>query len=640
MSLLETLTLPKDLKTLSVNQLETLAQEIRDELVEIGNTCGGHLASNLGIVEITLALHTVMDSPKDKFLWDTSHQCYVHKMLTGRLKKMMTIRQDDGLSGFIKIDESEHDIFGAGHASTALSAALGIATARDIKKENHAVVAVVGDASLSGGMTFEALNNINATKGNFICILNDNNMSISPPVGSMSTYITQLRTSEMYNTAKDRILKIMDRIPSFGVPLGHKLERTVDRLRDIVLEFKVGVLFEEFGFRYLGPIDGHNITHVMAALKYAKTYPGPILIHAITKKGKGVEKAEENPVKYHGVKPLPAPGPTPKVELSPSTPKPFTQFFGESVCQLAKDDPKVVVITPAMQGGSGLDAYASQYPDRYFDVGIAEEHAVTFSAGLARNGLKPILAIYSTFLQRGYDQLVHDVCLQNLPVIFALDRAGIVGEDGPTHHGVLDINYTLPIPNLTILSPKDGPELLNMMKWATQQNSPISIRYPKSGTPSAKTVPQTPLKKGQPEQLYKTPQKTTYDICLIGVGHLAWETVEAAKQLETHNLSVQVINPRFLKPLDKKSYLELLQNTQHIVITEDGNKIGGFFDYLFSQFSTELPHTTWQSIAIPDQFINHGKISTLRKKLHLTPETMTKAILEKTTSLTRNTSAS
>lgn len=628
MSLLDTLNFPTDLKTLSVDELKTLASEIRTRLVDIGNACGGHLASNLGVVEITLALHTVMDSPKDKFLWDTSHQCYVHKMLTGRLDKMMTIRQDNGLSGFAKIDESDHDIFGAGHASTALSAALGVATARDIKGEDGSVVAIVGDSSLSGGMTFEALNNINATKGNFICILNDNNMSISPPVGNMSTYITQLRTSEVYNTAKDRVLKIMDRIPSFGVPLGHKLERTVDRLRDIVLEFKVGVLFEEFGFRYLGPIDGHNITHVMAALNYAKSYPGPILIHMITKKGKGVELAEENPVKYHGVKPLPAPSPSPKIESATPAPKPFTKYFGESVCALAEKDPKVVVITPAMQGGSGLDEYAEKFPDRYFDVGIAEEHAVTFAAGLAKNGLKPILAIYSTFLQRGYDQLVHDVCLQKLPVIFALDRAGLVGEDGPTHHGVLDINYMLPVPELTILSPKDGPELLAMMDWAVDQNKPISLRYPKSGTDTVKDIPVLPIKNGVPEILYSTPGASNVDICIIGLGHLAWDTVVAAEQLEAAGHSVQVINPRFMKPLCKNTYQTIFKNASHIVVAEDGNKIGGFYDYLYTLFAADTPHATWQSLSVPDVFVNHGKISTLRKEYNLTPDTMSAAILK------------
>ena len=628
MTLLDTLKFPDDLGTLSTSQLETLASEIRERLVLIGDTCGGHLASNLGVVEITLALHTIMDSPKDKFLWDTSHQCYVHKMLTGRLNEMMTIRQDGGLSGFAKIDESKHDIFGAGHASTALSAALGVAAARDIKKEDHSVIAVVGDASLSGGMTFEALNNINATKGNFICILNDNNMSISPPVGSMSNYITQLRTSDMYNTAKDKMVKILDRVPSFGVPLGHKLERTVDRLRDILLEFKVGVLFEEFGFRYLGPIDGHNITHVMAALKYAKSYPGPILLHMITKKGKGVEKAEENPVKYHGVKPLSAPSPTPKIEVIKAAPKPFTQYFGQSVCDIAKEDKKIVVITPAMQGGSGLDNYAEQYPDRYFDVGIAEEHAVTFAAGLARNGLKPIVAIYSTFLQRGYDQLVHDVCLQKLPVIFALDRAGLVGEDGPTHHGVLDINYMLPIPDLTVLSPKDGPELDAMMKWAVKQNKAISLRYPKSGTENAKEIPTESIKTGRPEILHQSRFQTKFDITIIGVGHLAWETVETAKILENKNIHVQVINPRFLKPIHLPTYKKLLETSNHIVIAEDGNKIAGFHDYIFTQLASELPKQTWQSLALPDSFITHGKIKTLRESYNLTPKTMATAILE------------
>ena len=611
--LLDHLSFPESLKQLSIVDMQLLAEEIRERLIQIGHACGGHLASNLGVVELTMALHTVFESPKDRFLFDTSHQTYVHKMLTGRLGEMFTIRQDGGLSGFAKIDESDHDAFGAGHASTALSASLGIAHAREVLKEAYNVVAVIGDATLSGGMAFEALNNAHILDANFICVLNDNDMSISHPVGRMADTMTQIRTSPLYDKAKQRLEQVVSKIPHIGESLFKRIEKTVDHMRDLILDEKVGVIFEEFGFKYLGPIDGHDLPMLMTALRYAKTFPGPILVHIITKKGKGLPAAEADPVNFHGVSPQ-------KTGTSPvAKPKTFTSVFGEEVINLAHDHPDMVVITPAMTGGSGLNAYAEQFPSRFFDVGIAEEHAVTFAAGLARGRVKPILAIYSTFLQRGYDQMVHDVCLQNLPVMFALDRSGLVGEDGPTHHGVFDYAYMLPIPNLSIMAPKDGSELRAMMRWAITQTHPTSVRYSKEAIPQQDTKHCNPIHLGKSEILGIFGQKETFDILIIGVGNMSWLAYEAAEELSrAKDITMCVVNLRFVKPLDTLLLGQLLPKSTHVVVVEEGCHIGGVFAHIRSSFPNAGCH--WQSMAIPDRFIDHGKLGTLRKSVQLTKE--------------------
>ncbi len=618
--MLHTADFPKDLKHLSLSELEDLAIEIRKELLEIGHVCGGHLASNLGVVELSLALHTVFDSPVDKFLWDTSHQTYVHKMLTGRLKQMYTIRQDEGLSGFSNIFESIHDSFGAGHASTALSAGLGMAHGRDLSKESHGIVAIIGDASLSGGMAYEALNNSEQLKTNFICVLNDNNMSISKPVGSMAHHITKIRTSPTYGKAKQRFETAIERIPRFGVPLRRRIEKFVDRLRDTLLDVKVGVLFEEFGFKYLGPIDGHNISMVMAALKYAKTWPGPILIHILTTKGKGHTPAEENPIKYHGISPKQMTDLSSQ-NISPN--KTYTRVFSETLVDLAREHQDIVVITPAMKEGSGLNTFEENYPDRFFDVGIAEEHAVTFAAGLSRAGLRPVLAIYSTFLQRGFDQVIHDVCLQKLPVIFCLDRAGLVGEDGPTHQGVFDFAYLLPIPNIAILAPKDGDELSRMLSWAITHTEAVSIRYPKGSIPKEDASHKTLLLLGKAEVMvehYATEATDKLDLVIIGVGSMVWPSTTAAKQLVAIGFSVAVINVRFVKPLDVDLLTSFLHKTRHMVVVEEGCQIGGVFSHILQECrqSLTLPLHNCHSIGIPDFFIEHGKIEFQKQQLSLT----------------------
>lgn len=612
---LDHLSLPHDLPRLSLLELTELCQQIRDRLIQISEKCGGHLASNLGVVELTVALHTLFKSPIDQLVFDTSHQTYVHKMLTGRLHQMFTIRQDNGLAGFAKIDESEHDRFGAGHASTALSAALGMAVARNLTQSKNHVVAILGDASLSGGMSFEAMNNIESIgKSNFICILNDNDMSISHPVGTMSDTITRIRTSPSYNMIRKRVEQILNRVPKVGEPLNRTIDRLILRLRDIVVTEKVGVIFEEFGFKYLGPIDGHNLAMVLLALRYAKSYQGPILVHVITKKGKGMPEAENDPVNFHGIAP----------KSSSVSPKPatFTSVFGAHAIQLAQNHPDMAVITPAMTGGSGLTQFASEFPDRLFDVGIAEEHAVTFAAGLARAGIKPLLAIYSTFLQRGYDQVIHDVCIQNLPIMMALDRAGLVGEDGPTHHGVFDIAYLLSIPNMVLMAPKDGSELKAMMDWSVLCESPVAYRYSKDAIAPDDTGTSLPIQKGVAETMGRFGDAPRNHVAILAYGSLVWPATKAAISLhQTDHLTIEVINLRFAKPLDWAIIRMVASRSDRIIVAEEGVKTGGLFSAITSGMINH-PGPMWHSISIPDEFITHGKLSTLRSGLFMTESTM------------------
>ncbi|RAP24928.1 1-deoxy-D-xylulose-5-phosphate synthase [Candidatus Marinamargulisbacteria bacterium SCGC AG-343-K17] len=623
--LLDTLTFPDALKDLSYNELLTLSDEIRHRLIDITNTVGGHLASNLGVVELTLALHTLFNSPKDKFLWDTSHQTYVHKMLTGRLNQMYTIKQYKGLSGFAKISESEHDTFGAGHASTSLSAAIGLAQARNARNEDHSVVCVLGDGGLSGGMAYEALNNIKELKGNFICILNDNDMSISPPVGAMANYMTTIRTTKVYDEMKDKFQRVFDRIPKIGTPLKRRIEKTVKRFRSSLIDIPSGVLFEEFGFKYLGPIDGHNLTAVMAALKYAKDYDGPVMLHIMTTKGKGMDVAEKNPVKYHGV----SAQKTKTTEIKEKRPT-YTQCFGSEIIDIAEKNPNVHVITPAMREGSGLVEYEKKFPDRYYDVGIAEEHAVTFAAGLAKGGVTPVLAIYSTFLQRGFDQVIHDVCLQKLPMVFAIDRAGLVGADGPTHHGVFDYSYLLLIPNMVICAPKDGTELKQMLAWATNEHKIVSIRYPRGEVPIEDGEAIQPIEYSKCQIMIPPPSKSL-DILIIATGNFVWPAVSIANELKSEcNASISVINLRFIKPLDKDTLEPLIKSAKCVAIIEDGSKIGGVFNYILSEFGhLDKPLSEWTSFSIPDRFIDHGPVNDLFKEISLHPEQIKTILKEK-----------
>lgn len=625
MSLLTSLDLPGDLKRLSIEELEQLAAEIREKLIEIGEKCGGHLASNLGVVELSIALHAIMESPADKLIWDVSHQCYTHKMLTGRLDAILTLRQTNGLSGFTKITESVHDAFGAGHASTALSAGLGMAHARDLKNERYSVVAIVGDSSLSGGMAFEALNNairLKRTKSNFVCILNDNDMAISRPIGQMADYLTRVRTSPSYTAVKGKLEHIFSQIPRIGHPLHQRVEKTVERLRDIVLNFKFGVIFEEYGFRYLGPLDGHNIPCLMAALKYARTYPGPIMLHVITKKGKGYDPAEQDPFHYHGISPKKWDMLETDIPKAPT----YTEVFGEALVELAETDPALVAITPAMTIGSGLVQFEERFPKRFFDVGIAEEHAVTFAAGLAREGLKPVLAIYSTFLQRGYDQVMHDVCLQHLPVIFAMDRAGLVGADGPTHHGVFDLTYLLPLPNMIVLAPKDAAELRAMLAWSlTVTDQAVALRYPRGEAPVLSETVTQPIRLGKAEVVVPETSEKPLDIVILAVGSMVKPALTAVQALP--HINAAVINLRFLKPLDTELIRDRAIRARRVLVLEEGQGIGGVFHYILHELGPmNRSLADFHSLALPDQFISHGNDKLLLDQVGLSPEKIAEKI--------------
>lgn len=615
--LIDQLDLPGGLKKLSRQQLEQICREIREELIKVTSHTGGHLAPNLGVIELAVALHATLNSPEDKIIWDVGHQSYAHKILTGRLDKISTIRQFGGLSGFPAIWESPHDAFTTGHASTSISAALGMAAARDRLGQKHQVVAVIGDGSLSGGLALEALNNIDSLKTKIIVILNDNGMSISPATGAMSRYITQVRTSPLYRRVKEATEGVINRIPKIGRSLTRQIDRLVDRTKNILVDLKMGVIFEEFGLIYLGPIDGHNLPMLMGTIRYAKEIDKPVIIHIRTQKGKGFAPAEEDPTKFHGV---PAFDPETGEIIRAGQGISFTKAFGKTIINLAEKYPKLVAITAAMPDGTGLVDFAKKFPDRFFDVGIAEEHAVTFAAGLARGGLRPVVAIYSTFLQRSFDQVIHDVCLQNLPVIFCLDRAGLVGDDGPTHHGVFDLAYLRMIPNLTVLAPKNAQQLEQMMNAALEIKGPVAIRYPRGESPknhfeiSNKTWPL-----GQGEIVFPagSPDKK-FKVALVGVGPMVYEAAEAAKQLTGKGYPTIVINACCLKPLPEELLVKTAQAVEYLFTFEEGAVAGGFGSAVLEFLTAhQLEKVVAGLIGLPDKFIEHGAGEILREKYQL-----------------------
>ncbi|MBC2722375.1 1-deoxy-D-xylulose-5-phosphate synthase [Desulfosporosinus sp.] len=565
MGLLEKIHEPRDLRALDLPELKTLAQEIRQEMIEVVSKNGGHLAPNLGVVELTLALHRIFDSPHDKIVWDVGHQTYVHKLLTGRLKQFKTIRQYKGLSGFPKRGESAHDSFETGHSSTSISAAVGFAMARDVLKENHHVVAVIGDGAMTGGMAYEALNHAGHSETKVIVILNDNEMSISPNVGAMSTYLNRLRTDPMYDKRKEDLEYLLKRIPGIGNQVAKLAAKAKDSLKYLLVP---GLLFEELGFTYLGPIDGHDQALVEQVLDQAKNKKCPVLVHVVTCKGKGYKPAEENPDVFHGIGPF---DPVTGKVAKKSSPPTYTAVFGETLCKLAQDDPKIVAITAAMPSGTGLNKFADEFPDRFFDVGIAEQHAVTFAAGLAFGGLKPVVPIYSTFYQRAYDQVLHDVCLQQANVVLAIDRAGVVGDDGPTHHGVFDISFFRIIPNLVLMAPKDENELRHMLYTALKHNGPIALRYPRSagqGLTSEETLTEIPI--GKAEVL-----RDGRDVTLIGIGPMVRTCLLAAQELRHLGIDAAVINLRYISPLDRNTLSHYAKLTTKIITIEDHSLKGG-----------------------------------------------------------------
>jgi 1-deoxy-D-xylulose-5-phosphate synthase len=584
-TLLDKIKLPDTLRELSAKQLEQIAAEVRAKIIDVTSRTGGHVASSLGAVELAVSLHAAFESPTDKIIWDVGHQAYAHKLLTGRLERFETLRQRGGLSGFPNAAESPHDIFTVGHASTSISQALGLVKARDLQGEKHAVVAVIGDASLSGGLSFEGVNNVDGLNSNMIVILNDNEMSISKNVGAISSYLTQVSTSEAYVELRNRIEKLVKKVPRVGVPLFEAAKRLKDRTKHIVVSFKVDVIFEELGFKYFGPIDGHNIPLIISTLHHAKEIQGPVLIHVITKKGKGYPPAEKDPTRFHGIGPFDR---ETGLALNGGQTT-YTSVFGKAMVKLAEAHPDLVAVTAAMIDGTGLEEFANKYPDRFFDVGIAEEHAVTFAGALARGGRRPVVAIYATFLQRAYDEIIHDVCLQNLPVVLAVDRAGIVGEDGATHNGIFDIASLRILPNLTVLAPGDDSELEEMLAYAVKQPGPVAIRYPRAGVPTASAKSSSAHKKA----------KTV----VLAVGSMVQPAREAAQQIA----GVKVVNVGFIKPLDKKLILGAVKDAERVITVEEGVLDGGFGSAVLELLSDEKINIPVKRLGLPSKFIEHGK---------------------------------
>ncbi|MED3571699.1 1-deoxy-D-xylulose-5-phosphate synthase [Cytobacillus praedii] len=611
---------PSFLKKLSNKELESLSQDIRQFLIERLSSTGGHIGPNLGVVELTIALHKCFDSPKDKIIWDVGHQSYVHKILTGRADQFDTLRQYKGLCGFPKMVESEHDVWETGHSSTSLSAAMGMAIARDLKKENSYVVPVIGDGALTGGMALEALNHIGHEKKNMIVILNDNEMSIAPNVGALHNVLGKLRTAGKYQWAKDELEYLLKKIPAVGGKLAATAERVKDSLKYL---FVSGVFFEELGFTYLGPVDGHDFENLFENLSYAKKTEGPVLLHVITKKGKGYKPAENDTVgTWHGTGPY-------KMDTGDfvkpvNTPPAWSKLVSETVRKLARKDERIVAITPAMPVGSKLEGFASEFPERMYDVGIAEQHAATVAAGLATQKMKPFLAIYSTFLQRAYDQVVHDICRQNLNVFIGIDRAGLVGADGETHQGVFDIAFLRHIPNIVLMMPKDENEGQHMVYTAVKyDNGPIAMRFPRGnglGVPMDETLTQIPigtwevLKKGQ-------------DAAILTFGTTIPMAMEAAGILEKRGISVKVINARFIKPLDEKMLLELFKEDMPILTIEEAVLQGGFGSSIL-EFAHEkgFHHNEIDCMGIPDQFIEHGSVEKLLEEIGMTTDDVVKRL--------------
>lgn len=609
---------PADVKKLSVPQLEQLAKEIRQLLISVISHTGGHLAPNLGVVELTLALHKVFNTPEDKIIFDVGHQAYIHKIITGRREQFPTLRQYGGLSGFPKRSESEHDAFGTGHSSTSISAALGMACARDLQGEDYNVVAVIGDGSMTGGMAFEALNNAGMLHKNMIVVLNDNEMSISKNVGAMSEYLYQLRTGETYNKIKNDIegwLKNME--------FGSDVLKAIRRLKGSVKYLMVPTsIFEELGFTYLGPVDGHDLDGLLDVLQAAKKIDGPVMVHVLTKKGKGYKPAEESPNKFHGTGPFDIA--TGKKITNPNAPVSYTEVFGKTLTKLADIDDKIVGITAAMPDGTGLNIFAEAHKDHFFDVGIAEQHAVTAAAGMAAAGMKPVAAIYSTFMQRAYDSIMHDICMQKLHVTLCLDRAGLVGDDGYTHHGVFDYAYLRSIPNMTIMAPKDENELQHMLKTALDFDGPVSVRYPRgSGVGVALDTQWQDLPIGKAEVL-----RTGKDVCFWAIGSMVQTALDASELLEAQGISAGVVNMRFAKPLDVELLREHAQSYGKIITLEEGVLAGGVGSAILEELNENklLEHCEVRCFGIPDEFVMHGDKKLLFRDLGLdTPTIAAKA---------------
>lgn len=614
--LLEKIQKENDIKQLKPEELEKLAEEIRQFLVEKISVTGGHLASNLGVVELTMALHLAFELPQDKMIWDVGHQSYTHKILTGRRAGFDDLRKYGGMSGFPKRKESECDAFDTGHSSTSISAGLGYVAARDIKGEEHSVISIIGDGAMTGGMAYEALNNASRLKSNFIIVLNDNNMSISENVGGMSRYLNGLRTAEAYTGLKKGVEDTLMKIPVQGEKILYQMKKTKSGLKQL---FVPGMFFEDMGITYLGPVDGHDIRKLYKTFQEARRVDHAVLVHVLTKKGKGYGPAEENPSRFHGIVPFDIETGEAKEKSSKDS---YTDIFSKVFCDIAKQNDAVVGITAAMADGTGLARFARMFPDRFFDVGIAEEHALTFAAGLAAGGLKPVVAVYSSFLQRAFDQAIHDVCLQNLPVMIAVDRAGLVGSDGETHQGLFDLSFLNMIPNMTILSPKNRWEMADMVRFCADFQYPVALRYPRGAAYEGLSAFRTPIVYGKSEILYEEE-----DIAVIFVGHMAELAVQVRDRLKEIGYHCSLINARFVKPLDTEM-LEALTKDHRLFVTIEENVLsGGFGEQVLHYVSRAKLDVGVRCIGIPDDYIEHGNVDLLRREVGLDAETIVKQII-------------
>ena len=601
--MLEKINNTNDLKKLDIKEKKELAKDIRNTIIDVVSKNGGHLASNLGVVELTIALESVFDVNKDKIIWDVGHQSYVHKILNGRKDSLSTIRQLDGIAGFPKYQESETDCFNTGHSSTSISAAMGMACARDLKNEKNSVIAVIGDGSLTGGMAMEALNHAGSTKTNLIVILNDNEMSISKNVGGINQLLTKLRIKNRYNSSNEKWKRKLKKVPIIGKGLVNLISTIKKGIKQIILP---GMYFEEIGFKYLGPVDGHNIEDLEYIFKAAKRLNEPILIHVLTKKGKGYKPAEENPDKFHGASPF-------DIETGKSLKKKskdYSAAFGEKLCKMAAKNDKIVAITAAMKDGTGLSKFGEEYPNRLFDVGIAEQHALTFAAGLAKEGMIPFVSIYSSFYQRAYDQVIHDICMQNLPVIMCVDRAGIVGNDGETHQGLYDLSFFKLIPNIVIMSPKNFKELEDMMEYAVTLNKPVVIRYPRGGESSVEITSNNELNLGKCEKI-----TTGSDVTIVAIGNMVSKALEISSELKKDKINVEVINSRFLKPFDNFGILKSIKKTKFVITIEDGTCIGGLGSTIKELLvDNNIKDVRLKSYSYPDKFVEHGSVNQLEDR--------------------------
>ena len=622
--ILEKINLPDDVKKLNKEEKVILAEEIREEIKNVVSKNGGHLASNLGVVELTIALHSVFDMPKDKIVWDVGHQTYTHKILTGRKEKFKTLRKEDGLAGFPKSEESNYDSFNTGHSSTSISASLGMAKARDIKKENNKVIAVIGDGALTGGMALEALNDAGNSKTDLIVILNDNEMSISKNSGGMARMLTNLRTKKLYEKSNGVVKKILRKIPYLG-----------EKIINLIINIKKGIkqliipkmYFEDIGFKYLGPVDGHNIEALENVFKSCKLVKGPILIHIITKKGKGYKFAEENPNKFHSISSFDLES----GEKLEKKKKDYSKVMGEKLVKLAKNDKRIVAITASMEDGTGLNEFASKFPDRFFNVESAEQHALGFAAGLAKEGMKPVIPIYSSFLQRGYDQIVHDICMQNLPVVICVDRAGIVGSDGETHQGLLDLCFLNSIPNITIMAPKNFLELEKMLEYAIKSNKPIAIRYPRGGGGEEGENSKDGLEYGSINKISRGKAEVLLegeDITIISIGKMTEYAYKVACDLKKENINVEVINIRFLKPLDKEKVLKSAIKTKKVITIEDGYLIGGLASSINDILIKQDEKIKILNMGYPDKFIKQSSVKEIEKKYKMDKDSIKENILK------------